>query len=168
MDRIIVVRDNTGRKWTYEYDDYGDLVIVTSPSTDRYPLGLSTSYEYSSDAYSPPLQHNLLRIIDPAGSSTLKTTTEVTPVFLTSTRHKAASGQQRVFFAYQVVVDDFEFTTTIRETGDSGRPNVANGQMVISSTTGLATCCCARNTCCRAASRIWCNGDTATTETGRC
>src|SRR5882724_1895074 len=132
MDRIIVVRDHTGRKWTYEYYDYGDLVIVTSPSTDRYPLGLSTSYEYSSDAYSPPLQHNLLRIIDPAGQLYLENDYGGDPGLLNFNRViRQRQGSSECFFAYQVVVDDFEFNYD-----DSEKPAIQvdqmlrNGQMV--------------------------------------
>ena len=65
--RIIALGDHIGRQWFYAYDDYGDLVSVTSPATDRYPRGLTTTYEYSSSNYSGPLQHNLTKIIDPAG-----------------------------------------------------------------------------------------------------
>ena len=55
------------RVWHYTYDDYGDLVKVTTPATDDYPKGLSTYYGYSSSSFTGELMHNLLRIIDPEG-----------------------------------------------------------------------------------------------------
>src|SRR5262249_8024274 len=52
LDRISYLQDHTGRQWTYSYDDYGDLIGVATPATDRYPQGLTTKYEYSSSQYS--------------------------------------------------------------------------------------------------------------------
>jgi YD repeat-containing protein len=46
--RIALIRDYTGRQWQYTYDSFGDLIAVTSPSTDRYPEGLTVYYNYSS------------------------------------------------------------------------------------------------------------------------
>src|SRR3712207_2687081 len=53
--------------WRYCYDDFQDLVAVSSPATDRYPQGVTTCFEYSSAAYTGELQHNLRRVIDAAG-----------------------------------------------------------------------------------------------------
>lgn len=65
--RIVAVRDYTGRAWRYQYDDLGDLVAVTTPATDRHPAGLTTTYEYSTAQAVGLSQHNLVRVIDPAG-----------------------------------------------------------------------------------------------------
>src|SRR5262249_58036560 len=66
-DRVVAVRDFTGRQWSYGYDDFGDLVSATTPATQEYADGLTTCYDYSSPQYGGELAHNLLRIIDPAG-----------------------------------------------------------------------------------------------------
>lgn len=72
-DRICSIRDYIDRKWSYTYDSYGDLIAVTSPSTDRYDCGLTVNYDYSSAFHSGNLQHNLVRIIDAAGQIYLET-----------------------------------------------------------------------------------------------
>lgn len=71
--RICLIRDYTGREWTYGYDSFGDLVSVTTPSTDRYKCGLTVCYEYSSAFQTGNLQHNLTRIIDASGQIYLET-----------------------------------------------------------------------------------------------
>ncbi|MCA9903717.1 MAG: PASTA domain-containing protein, partial [Anaerolineae bacterium] len=65
--RILCIRDHTNRQWSYEYDDFGDLVAFTSPATKRYPGGLTERYIYSSPVYSGELQHNLIHVYDTAG-----------------------------------------------------------------------------------------------------
>jgi YD repeat-containing protein len=72
-DRICSIRDYTGREWGYKYDSIGDLIAVTSPSTERYDCGLTVNYDYSSAFHSGNLQHNLVRIIDAAGQIYLET-----------------------------------------------------------------------------------------------
>ena len=68
QNRIAAVRDFTGRQWSYCYDFFGDLISVTGPATGEYREGLTVCYEYTSSAQSSgDLQHNLTRIIDPAG-----------------------------------------------------------------------------------------------------
>jgi YD repeat-containing protein len=133
VDRIIEVRDHTGRPWTYEYDDWGDLVAVTSPATSRYPAGLLTNYEYSSSEFSPPLQHNLLRIIDPAGQLYLENDYGLGQGLLSFNRVvRQRQGNGEYFYEYETVVDEeFEF-----DYKDSEKPAVQvnqtmrNGQMV--------------------------------------
>ncbi len=44
-DRLVAVRDFTGRQWSYGFDDFGDLVSATTPATDEYPNGLTTCYQ---------------------------------------------------------------------------------------------------------------------------
>ncbi len=56
------------RTWRYSYDDFGDLVAVTGPGTERHPEGATTRYEYSSASYSGELAHNLIRVTDPKGN----------------------------------------------------------------------------------------------------
>lgn len=40
------------------------LVTVVLPATAQYPKGISTTYEYDSDAVHPAMKHNILRIYD--------------------------------------------------------------------------------------------------------
>jgi RHS repeat-associated protein len=63
-DRIIAIEDYTGRRWTYDYDFFGDLVAVTTPQA---PCGSTVRYEYSSALAPVGLQHNLVRIFDAEG-----------------------------------------------------------------------------------------------------
>jgi len=72
QNRIAAVRDFTGREWSYCYDFHGDLVAVTGPATSEYPNGLTVCYDYSSASHSGNLQHNLTRIVDPAGRKYLE------------------------------------------------------------------------------------------------
>jgi RHS repeat-associated protein len=67
VGRIATITDHAGRTWRYIYDDFGDLIYVVTPRTDRYPGGLAWEYEYSSATATGLLQHNLLRVRDPAG-----------------------------------------------------------------------------------------------------
>jgi RHS repeat-associated protein len=60
------------RTWTYTYDDFGDLVMVTSPTTDEYPYGRTTQYAYSSPSSFVQRQHDLLTITDPNGTMYLE------------------------------------------------------------------------------------------------
>ncbi len=73
QERICLIHDYTGREWGYKYDSIGDLIAVTSPSTERYDCGLTVNYNYSSAFHSGNLQHNLVRIIDAAGQIYLET-----------------------------------------------------------------------------------------------
>jgi RHS repeat-associated protein len=132
LERIFALHDHTGRQWTYAYDDYGDLVSVTSPPTTRYPRGLTTSYEYSSSEYSAPLQHNLTRIIDPAGQLYLENEYGADPGLLNFNRIvRQRQGNGEYFFEYETVVSEFEY-----DYNDSEKPAIQvnqtlrNGQMV--------------------------------------
>lgn len=64
--RIVRIQDHVGREWSYEYDDFGDLIAFTSPGTDRYPDGHTERYAYSSPSTTGALQHNLLQVYDTA------------------------------------------------------------------------------------------------------
>lgn len=62
------VSDHTGRTWRYQHDnDVEHLVAVTTPATPEYPDGLTTGYEYLTDAPHPALRHNMIRVRNPAG-----------------------------------------------------------------------------------------------------
>ena len=131
-NHIAVLRDHTGRRWRFAYDDLGDLVAVTSPPTDRYPSGLTTQYEYSSDSVSPPLQHNLLRAIDPKGQLYVENEYGVNPGLLAFNRViRQRQGSGESLFEYERVVSEFEFDYNPAE-----RPafqvnqTLRNGQMV--------------------------------------
>jgi RHS repeat-associated protein len=108
--RIVALRDHTGRQWTYTYDDYGDLVGVTSPATQRYPSGLTTTYEYSSSNHAAPLRHNLLRIIDPAGQLYLENEYGTDRGMLNFNRVvRQRQGNGEYLFEYETVISEFEF-----------------------------------------------------------
>jgi RHS repeat-associated protein len=132
LGRIDTMRDYTGRRWTYTFDDYGDLVCVTGPTTKRYPRGLTTTYEYSSSEYSAPLRHNLLRIIDPAGQLYLENEYGTDAGLLNFNRVvRQRQGNGEYFFEYETVVSEFEY-----DYNDSEKPAIQvnqvmrNGQMV--------------------------------------
>jgi YD repeat-containing protein len=116
LGRITAVTDYTGRTWRYEYDDFGDLVAVTGPGTARYRAGLTTSYEYSSSSHSAPLQHNLERIIDPAGQLFLENEYGVDGGLLAFNRLvRQRQGGGESFFEYETVLaDNDDLTETER------------------------------------------------------
>ena len=117
QDRIILIKDNVtigevqGREWRYWYDDFGDMVAVTTPPTDRYRSGLTTCYEYSSSMYSNPVsQHNLIRIIDPAGQLYLENeygSSEGLLNFNRITRQRQGRGEW--FFEYEDIIEEFDY-----------------------------------------------------------
>ncbi len=114
--RLVTLRDHVDQRWSYAYDDYGDLIAVTSPRTDRYPLGLTTTYEYSSGEDSAPLRHNLLRIIDPSGQLYLENEYGTDPGLLAFNRvirQRQGAGEYR--FEYESVIDEFEFDYSAAE-----------------------------------------------------
>jgi YD repeat-containing protein len=130
-DRIIVITDYTGRRCSYDYDDHGDLVRVTRPATSRYPAGLATSYEYSTGSSSPPLAHNLLRIIDAAGQLVLENRYGENTGVLDFNRVVAQRrGDGETLFEYETVVSEFDHeytdaerpTTQVNYTGRNGHP----------------------------------------------
>lgn len=107
--RIVAVRDYAGRAWRYGYDDFGDLVAITTPGTDRYPAGLTTTHEYSTAQTVGLSQHNLLRVIDPAGQLYLENeygTAVGTIEFNRVTRQRLGAGES--FFSYQNIDPVFE------------------------------------------------------------
>jgi RHS repeat-associated protein len=62
------VTDFEGRTWTYDYNSVtNDLISITTPATDDYPSGLTTTYAYDS-------RHNLTSVTDPNGQSWLVNT----------------------------------------------------------------------------------------------
>jgi RHS repeat-associated protein len=122
QDRIVELRDYTGRACRYEYDDFGDLVAVTAPATQRYPDGLTTTYEYSSGT--APLGHNLIRVIDPRGRTVLENEFGDDPGQLNFNR---VIGQRRggdTRFEYETIVNEFDF-----EYGDAERPTIQVNQI---------------------------------------
>jgi RHS repeat-associated protein len=119
IEDYLIIHDATGqhrRRWQYNYDDLGDLIAVTTPATERYPAGLTTCYEYSSAEFSPPFQHNLTRIIDPAGQLYLENEYGTDPGRLTANRVvRQRQGGGEATFEYEDVVQEFEFTHTYSE-----------------------------------------------------
>jgi RHS repeat-associated protein len=125
-NRLIGIRDHTQRAWTYRYDDLGDLVAITTPATDRYPAGLTTSYEYSSIDAPPPLQHNIVRIIDPAGNVYLENEYGQEAGLTSFNRVvRQRQGGGGYFFEYQEVVNEFE-----DDYDDAERPTVQVNQVL--------------------------------------
>ena len=109
-DRIEFIRDYINRVWHYEYDDFGDLISVTTPSTIRYTNGLTMVYEYSSSQFTAPLQHNLIRIIDPADQMYLENEYGIQPGLLNFNRVVSQrQGGGRFFFEYQNVIQEFDY-----------------------------------------------------------
>ena len=107
--RIVGVGDYTARAWRYAYDDFGDLVAVTTPATDRYSAGLTTTYEYSTAQTVGLSQHNLVRVVDPAGQLYLENeygTAVGTIEFNRVTRQRLGGGES--FFSYQDIEPVFE------------------------------------------------------------
>jgi RHS repeat-associated protein len=110
LDRISWLRDHMGRQWTYQYDDYGDLISATSPATDRYRGGLTAAYEYSSSQYPAPLQHNLVSMTDPAGRVFLENEYGTNPGLLNFNRVVSQrQGSGEASFEYESVVSDFDY-----------------------------------------------------------
>lgn len=109
-DRICSIRDYFDRKWSYTYDSHGDLITVTSPSTDRYDCGLTVSYDYSSAFHSGDLQHNLVRIIDAAGQIYLETEYGTSSGLLNFNRVvRQRQGGGEYLFEYEDIDQIFDF-----------------------------------------------------------
>ena len=107
--RIMGVGDYTGRVWRYAYDDFSDLVAVTTPATSQYRAGLTTAYEYSTAQTVGLSQHNLLRVVDPAGQLYLENeygTAVGTIEFNRVTRQRLGGGES--FLTYQNIDPVFE------------------------------------------------------------
>jgi RHS repeat-associated protein len=113
-DRIVELRDYTGRVCRYAYDDLGDLVAVTSPATSRYTAGLTTAYEYTSGT--GPAGHNLVRVIQPNGRLALENEFGGDPGLLSFNRvTRQLRGHGETLFEYEVVVNEFDFDYTPSE-----------------------------------------------------
>jgi RHS repeat-associated protein len=63
--RTTNVTDFTGRSWTFQYDQEGELLSVTTPPGAGFPAGLSTYYTYS------PSNHFLATVTDKSGNAVL-------------------------------------------------------------------------------------------------
>ena len=109
-DKIAAIRDFTNRVWRYHYDDFDDLIAVTTPGTDQYRNGLTTCYEYSSSQFSGVLQHNLLTIFDAKGQLYLENEYGTDSGFLSFNRViRQRQGNGVTFFDYEDVIEEFEF-----------------------------------------------------------
>ena len=116
QDRIVAMRDFAGREWSYCYDDFGDLVSVTGPATDRYSAGLTVCYAYSSASYSGALQHNLTSIVDPAGRVYLENeygSAAGLPSYNRVVRQRQGSGEY--MFEYDDIPPETDFPYTPEE-----------------------------------------------------
>lgn len=95
------------RKWIYAYDDFSDLVALTSPPTDEFPAGRTTKYAYSSPSTFAQRQHDMLSITDPNGSTYLENeygSEQGTAAFGKVVRQRVGSG---VFlFDYAQIIPD--------------------------------------------------------------
>lgn len=70
--KLAYIEDFSGRRILFSFDRYGDLVSVTSPKTFDYPEGKKKRYGYSFGNNNEKLNHNIVRIMDPAGNIYLK------------------------------------------------------------------------------------------------
>lgn len=110
-DRIVSVRDHTGRQWRYEYDDLGDLVAVTAPATQEAWSGPTTRYEYSSSLTGDPdQQHQLVSILDADGRLYLENEYGDVPGLVSFRRIvRQRQGGGEVLFDYEDVIEEFTF-----------------------------------------------------------
>jgi RHS repeat-associated protein len=116
--RITDITDYIGRTWRYAYDDLNDLVAVTSPTTDSYPHGLTTCYEYRTAFASGLAQHNLTHIIDAAGQLYLENEYGESPGDINFNRViRQRQGSGETTFEYEDVAPVFE-----RDYSDAQRP----------------------------------------------
>ena len=165
--RVVAVGDYAGRVWRYRYDDFGDLVAVTTPPTDRYPSGLTTTYDYSTAETVGAAQHNLMRVFDPEGRLYLENdygrdfgTIEFNRV----TGQRMGAGES--FLAYQNIDPTFEAGTRPSSARRTRRTSsTGTAARSTSSTTGSATCSSRRNTFARLGRSASSSGGTATTAT---
>ncbi|MBI1829734.1 MAG: RHS repeat-associated core domain-containing protein [Thaumarchaeota archaeon] len=105
------------RIWRYTYDDFGDLVAVTTPPTERYTQGLTTRYEYSSSSFSGMLMHNLLRITDPVGNLYLENEFGIQKGLLSYNRVvRQRQGNGEYLFDYNDIISEQTWNYTPEET----------------------------------------------------
>ena len=116
MGRIEKIRDYAGRSWSYAYDDFGDLVAFTLPATEHFPNGSTTYYGYTSNIFSGNLQHNLARIVDPAGRVYVENEYGTGEGLLSYNRVvRQRLGPGETYFEYEQVVNEFEHSYTDSE-----------------------------------------------------
>lgn len=109
LNRITSVKDFTDRKWTYYYDDAGDLAAVRNPATMEFKSGTVTQYEYSTSSFSDPqTQHNLTTIIDGDGKIYLENEYGTGKNLLSYNRIiRQRQGNGDTLFDYADVVENF-------------------------------------------------------------
>jgi RHS repeat-associated protein len=120
--RLIRLTDHVARLWSYRYDNHDDLIAVTTPATDPYPNGLTTSYEYSSMFSPVELQHNLVRIIDAAGQVYLENEYGTDSLLLSFNRvtcQRQGGGETRFEYADVVQVFDVDYVEHERPTHET-------------------------------------------------
>ena len=106
LNRIRALTDHTGRNWRYCYDDLGDLVRVTGPETEDFPLGLTRHYGYSSSEHSGALAHSITSITDPEGQDYLENVYGTVPGHLSFNRVTSQRlGAGETHFQYADVDD---------------------------------------------------------------
>src|SRR5207247_9607462 len=98
------------------YDARECLESAIQPNNYRHQIALTTCYEYSSAQFTGELQHNLTRIIDPAGQLYLENeygTERGLLRFNRVIRQRQGSGE--AFFEYDDIVQEFTHTYTDAE-----------------------------------------------------
>lgn len=106
--RIISVTDFTGRIWQYGYDDFNDLITVTTPATNIYKSGLTTRYFYSTQGVFGKLKHNILKIIDPNGDIYLENAYGDNAGLLSFNKViSQIQGKGQYLFEYETVYQEF-------------------------------------------------------------
>jgi RHS repeat-associated protein len=65
---LTAVTDHAGRRFAYEHDEETmQLVAVTSPPTANFPEGVCRQYDYEASWAAPDLRHGILRVTDGDG-----------------------------------------------------------------------------------------------------
>lgn len=97
--RVTQATDFTGRAWKYSYDDqgFGNLLSVTTPSTEAYPSGLSTRYSYTVT------NHCMETVIDKSGNTVVSNRYDALGRVIRQTWGTATWG-----FAYPNATDRWE------------------------------------------------------------
>jgi RHS repeat-associated protein len=109
-DRVVSIRDFTGRIWRYDYDTAGDLIAVTTPRTDQLKAGATVRYEYTGALEGDPrLQHLLKSITDADGRLYLENEYGTAAHLLSYRRViQQRQGGGDVTFDYADVVEGFD------------------------------------------------------------
>jgi RHS repeat-associated protein len=116
------------RVWRYQYDDFGDLIAVTSPDTQPYPPetsaprvrgyadGLTTRYAYSTAEQVGELAHNLVQVYDAVGQVYLENSYGNTSGLLSFNRVvRQRQGHGQFEFAYEDTVSQSDWDYTPEE-----------------------------------------------------